>query len=275
MNNPQKLGKLAGDYMNAPMENRKKSGFVRLSYSWGRSMVRLVLLAVTAIMALAACGKPPALINRYILDYPPPVVGRLSPLDTAVKVELLAVDESINRPEMVYKVNPYKTGVYQYNRWRTDPAYLVTDYLTRDLRDAKLFKAVFSYDRSGQARFHLEGGVVDFQENDTPAPWKAALTVNITLLDTDKENVAERVVFQRTYQAQEPMSTRTPQGLAEAMSYAMQKVSQQIIGDVYRAVKQRTGADKSPPGEYGKKTGNLFFAELAPSHFITSGPVSP
>ncbi len=168
-------------------------------------------------------------------------MGRLSPLDTGIKVELFAVDETINRPEMVYKENPYKTGVYQYNRWRTDPGYLVTDYLTRDLREAKLFRGVFSYDRSGPARFRLEGGVAEFQENDMPGPWQAALTLNVTLLDTDKENIADRVVFQRTYQAREPMPAKTPQGLAEAMSAAMQKVSRQIIDDVYRGLKARLG----------------------------------
>jgi ABC-type uncharacterized transport system auxiliary subunit len=230
--------------MNFPLQNRKNGGFPFVSYPWGQAVVRPVLLALMAVLSLSACGKPPNLINRYILDYPPPIVGRQSPVDAGIKVELFAVDESINRPEMVYRVNPYQTGVYQYNRWRTDPGYLVTDYLTRDLRDSRLFKAVFSYDRSGQARFHLEGGVAEFQENDMPGPWQAALTLNITLLDADKENIAEKVVFQRNYQAQETMAAKTPQGLAEAMSAAMERVSKKVVDDVYRAVKQRLGTDK-------------------------------
>lgn len=166
-------------------------------------------------------------------------------LDTGIKVDLFAVDETINRSEMVYQENQYRTGVYRYNRWRANPGYLVTDYLTRDLRDSKLFKAVFSYDQSAQPRFRLEGGVVEFQENDTPGIWNAALTLNVTLLDTDKENIAARVMFQHTYQTLDPMLTKTPQGLAEAMSRAMQKLSKQIIDDVYLAVKQRLGTEKN------------------------------
>jgi hypothetical protein len=84
-------------------------------------------------------------------------------------------------------------------------------------------------------------------------------------LDTDKENIAERVVFQRTYQAQVPMPARTPQGLAEAMSSAMQELSGKIIDDAYRNVKQRLGADKRPPEEYGWKPGNPAFAGVAHS----------
>jgi len=224
------------------MENRQVGNFPGLSVSGGQTFAGLWVLAVLAALVIVpACGRSPALINRFILDYPPPVTGKLAPLDAAIRVELLAVDEIINRPEMVYKVNPYKTGAYQLNRWRTTPGVLVTDFLIRDLRNSGLFKGVFSYDRSGQARFRLEGGVVEFQENNMPGPWQAALTLNITLLDTDKENIAEKVVFQRSYRTQEPMPAKTPQGLAEAMSSAMQKISKQIIDDVYRAVKQRLG----------------------------------
>lgn len=211
-----------------------------------RPSVRLsLILPLLAALLLSSCGKPPALINRYILDYAPPVLARLPQLDTGIKVDLFAVDETINRLEMVYQENPYRTGTYWYNRWRANPGYLVTDYLTRDLRDSRLFKAVFSHDLSGPARFRLEGGVAEFQENDTPGFWHGALSLNITLLDTDQENIADRVMFQRSYQTQEPMVTKTPQGLATALSTAMQQLSRQIIDDVYRAVKQRLGAPKS------------------------------
>ena len=196
------------------------------------------VLFLMAALTLSSCGKPPALINRYLLDYPAPVLAKLPPLDAGLQVRLFAVDEAVNRTEMVYKETPYRTGAYWYNRWRANPGYLVTDYLTRDLRDSGLFKAVFSHDAGGPARFRLEGDVQAFNETNWP-DWNAALTLNITLQDLDKENLADRVVFQRGYQTLEPMFTKTPQGLAEAMSRAMQKLSRQIIGDVYQAVNQR------------------------------------
>jgi ABC-type uncharacterized transport system auxiliary subunit len=235
--------------MNVLGKNRNNAGGARLSRSRGTCGARLAVVALAGAMVLAACGKPPNLINRYVLNYPPPAVAKLTPLDTAIKVATFSADQTINRPEMIYKVNPYKTGVYQYNRWRTDPAYLATDYLTRDFRDSGLFKAVYSSDNSGKARFHLEGGVVDFQENDEPPPWHAALTLNITLLDTDQENVADKVMFQRNYHAQEVMPARTPEGLAEAMSTAMGQVSKKIVHDVYQAIKQRLSAAKRSPEE--------------------------
>lgn len=235
--------------MNSRLVNRQDGYCPRRRLSGGAAAPGFgILMLLALLIILPACGGSPALINRYILDYPPPATGKPAPLDAALRVDLFAVDEVINRPEMVYKVNPYKTGVYQYNRWRTTPGFLVTDFLVRDLRAAGLFKAVFPYDRGGQTRFRLEGGVVEFQENNQAGPWQAALTLSVTLLDTDRENIAERVIFQRTYQTQETMPSNTPQGLAEAMSTAMQKLSGQIIQDVYRAVKQRLGSDGGSVG---------------------------
>ncbi|MGQ9688952.1 MAG: ABC-type transport auxiliary lipoprotein family protein [Desulfobaccales bacterium] len=216
---------------------------------WERaSAVIFGLLGLLALVLAPACGGSPTLINRFILDYPPPVTGRSGPVDAAVRVELFAADEVINRMEMVYRETPVKTGVYQYNRWRTTPGYLVTDYLVRDLRHSGLFKAVFSSEHTGPARFQVEGGVAEFQENNLPEPWQAALTINITLLDLEKENIPERVLFQRTYQTTETMTEKTPQGLAEAMSRAMQKLTGQIIQDIYRAVKQRLAREGGATG---------------------------
>jgi ABC-type uncharacterized transport system auxiliary subunit len=222
--------------MTVPVEPRSPESR-QCRQSWRQPVALVMVLPLMAALVLG-CGKPPVLINRYILDYPPPVLVKTRPLDAGLQVQLFAVNEAINRTEMVYKESPYRTGVYWYNRWRTNPGFLATDYLTRDLRDSRLFKAVFPHDLSGPARFRLEGGVQAFNEINWPE-WNAALTLTITLLDTDKENIADRVVFQRSYQTLEPMLTKTPQGLAEAMSRAMQKLSQQIIDDTYRAAKQR------------------------------------
>ena len=93
--------------------------------------------------------------------------------------------------------------------------------------------------------------MVDFQENDMPTPWQAVLTVNVTLLDTDKENVADKVVFQRTYQDQEVMTVKTPDGLAEVMSAAMARVSRRVVQDVYRAVQTRLAKGRRSAGRLG------------------------
>jgi cholesterol transport system auxiliary component len=195
---------------------------------------------IPLLMALlvGGCGKPPVLVQQYIFDYPSPVMKGQPATGEAIKVDLFGVAQAFNNTAMVYQPQPFKSDTYNYNRWRVNPGNMVTDYLRRDLRNSGLFKAVFSPQTPGQARYMLEGGVEEFQEIDDPDGWKAALALTVTLLDLLEDEVHQRVVFQKNYQAMEPLMEKTPKGLAEGMSRAMEKLSAQIIADVSRAVKR-------------------------------------
>jgi ABC-type uncharacterized transport system auxiliary subunit len=205
----------------------------------GRLTWRLSLAALL-VMCLGGCGKPPMLVNQFILEYPAPVVGGKAKLPAALKVDLFSVAQAFNANAMVYQPRPFQSQVYNYSRWRANPGYLVTDFLLRDLRESGLFKAVFGPDSSGKHRFKLEGGVAEFQEVDAEGGWQASLALTVTLLDTQQEELPQRVVFQKNYRALAPLPEKTPQGLAQGMSRAMEQVSAQIINDTYEAARPRT-----------------------------------
>ena len=213
---------------------------------WKRDLGKLLtgpggwtLAVVVLLFFLAGCGKPPALVQKYILEYPPPVVANTPKVGEVIKVEVFEVSQVYNSPAMVYQPDPYKSESYNYSRWRVNPGYLVTDYLIRDLRNAHTFKAVLPYGSTGKSRFLLEGGVEKFLEVDSPGVWQAALAVNVTLLDLNRQELPERVVLQKNYQILEPLPEKTPQGLAQGMSRAMAKLSARIIKDVSQAAAQR------------------------------------
>jgi ABC-type uncharacterized transport system auxiliary subunit len=200
----------------------------------------LALLAALLVACLSGCGKPPMLVKQYILEYPAPVTGGKAKIPAAVKVELFSVAQAFNTTAMVYQPRPFQSQSYNYSRWRANPGYLVTDYLIRDLRESGLFKAVFGPDSSGEHRFKLEGGVAEFQEVDAVDGWKASLALTVTLLDTTQAELPQRVVFQKNYRLQEPLPEKTPQGLAQGMSCAMEQLSARIINDTYEAARNRT-----------------------------------
>jgi len=222
------------DPIPRPRQPRRPQAGRCLRPSW-----RLALAALLLVPLLAGCGKPPMLINRYILEYPAPMGRSATQVPEAIKVHLFSVAQAFNTHNMVYQPQPYKSQVYNYSRWRVNPGYLVTDYLLRDLRASGLFKAVFGPGDTGRHRFLLEGGVADFQEVDSPDGWHAALGLTVTLLDTTAAELPQRVVFQKNYRALEPMWEKTPQGLAQAMSRAMEQVSARIIQDTYGAARRR------------------------------------
>ncbi|MEJ2670982.1 MAG: ABC-type transport auxiliary lipoprotein family protein [Deltaproteobacteria bacterium] len=199
-----------------------------------------MLLLAAWLLMLAGCGKPPMLVHQYILEYPAPVLSGRAKSPEAVKIGLFSVAQAYNTKHMVYQPQPFKSETYNYSRWRTNPGYLVTDYLLRDFRDSHLFTAVFGPGSVGKYRFSLQGGVDEFQELDEPDGWQAALGLTITLLDVSKQELPQRIVFQKNYRVVEPMLSKTPQGLAQAMSQAMRHLSERIILDTYNAIQRRT-----------------------------------
>ena len=199
----------------------------------GRKIAALLIF----MLLWCGCGKPPMLIKKYMLEYPAPVV-KVTPLEENLKVEKFAVDQAFNTTAMVYRSDPYKSDTYNYSRWQVNPGYLVTDFLIRDLRHSRIFKAVLPADSPTKARFLLEGGVEKIEEIDQPDAWKASLVLNITLLDTSQDEITKRVLFQKNYQAAEALTEKTPGGLAQAMSRALEQLSAQIIADVDQAAKK-------------------------------------
>jgi hypothetical protein len=82
--------------------------------------------------------------------------------------------------------------------------------------------------------------VGEFQEVDAADGWKASLALTVTLLDTTQEVLPQRVVFQKNYRVLEPLPEKTPQGLAQGMSRAMEQLSARIINDTYEAARNHS-----------------------------------
>jgi uncharacterized lipoprotein YmbA len=199
----------------------------------------LPLLLTLLVPLLQGCGSPPLLVRRYILDYPAPVLAPQAKIPAALRVKQFSVAQAFDTNAMVYQPQPFRSETYNYSRWRVNPGYLVTDFLLRDLRTARLFEAVYGPESTSRYRFQLEGGVEDFQELDEPGGWQAVLGLTVTLLDVSQTKLPQRVIFQKNYRTMEPMSEKTPQGLAQAMSRAMARLSALIMADTAQAARQR------------------------------------
>lgn len=194
---------------------------------------------ISLALLLASCGKPPVAVYKHLLEYASPESAMRPQVPEGLRVDLFSVAQAFNSPAMVYRPTSYQSGTYHYHRWFVNPGQLVTDFLLRDLRHSGLFKATFGYDRPVKTRFQLQGAVEEFQEVDAGDAWTAVLALNIILLDTTQEEITQKVLFQKNYRAAEPLIEKTPQGLAAAMSRALQKLSDTIISDVYQAAWKR------------------------------------
>jgi ABC-type uncharacterized transport system auxiliary subunit len=197
---------------------------------------------VSIVLSLVACsfgGKPAVMVEQYALEYPPPSVQSLSAMDELIRIERFSVAQIFNHVKMVYRQKPTHYNDYAYHRWRANPGDMVGDSLLRDLRAAGIFKSVFSWRDMENIPLILKGGVGEFYESDEKDGRKAILSVHITVIDTKSRELTKQVIFQKNYRYAEPVPEKTVQGFAQAMSLAVEKLSGQVITDIYTAVKSR------------------------------------
>jgi ABC-type uncharacterized transport system auxiliary subunit len=199
------------------------------------------LLLLLSMTSCASMKQPSLKIDHYTLEYPSPKLGDLPQLPVILKVEPFTISPLYDTRQIVYRDRSFKRETYPYHRWRANPADLVTDYLARDMRLSGLFRAVLEEGSTVPPTHILEGSVDEFFEWDAAEGWKAVLTVSITLISAKETNTAGRILFQRTFRAIQPFQRKTPEGLAQAMSEAMSRVSL----DVMKAVYESTSAGSS------------------------------
>jgi ABC-type uncharacterized transport system auxiliary subunit len=204
-------------------------------------MRRKGLFIPALILFMAGCmgGQPPIRTQYYMLDYKPPGLKDTVRLDESLKVERFSVDQLFSSNSMIFRFGPFGLDKFPYNRWAANPGDMIADYLIRDFRQTGLFRGIFSYRDTDVVRFLLEGSITEFLAVDQQDVRKALLTIYVTLLDLNQTDSTKKVVFQKSYSHAAPCKENTAEGLALGLSESMERLSGQIIGDVYNAVKSR------------------------------------
>jgi cholesterol transport system auxiliary component len=200
----------------------------------------MLLLGLT--LTLAAClnpGQPKNKVEYYTLEYAPPLVGTHRPLPHVIRVQQFSISPVYNSNRIIYQDNSFKRQDYIYYKWQANPAKLVTYFLSRDLRETGLFKAVLPADRRFAPAFAVEGTVNDFLERDGESTWEAVLSVSIAFLDEKEPDISQKILFQKTYRASRPCRQKNPRALAAAMSSAMSVISGEVINDIYNYLAAR------------------------------------
>jgi ABC-type uncharacterized transport system auxiliary subunit len=197
---------------------------------------KVSILLLGFALFLGAClnlKQPPNKIDYYALEYDPPKPVDSKPLDIVVRLERFGVAATYDTNRMIYRDSSFKRNAYVYHKWWSNPGEFATQFLARDIRRSGLFAAVVQSDSRLGASYTLEGSVDEFLELDTEETWRAVLSLTVVLVSGNDET-GKRIVFQKTYNADEECKQKNPRALAEAMSGAMARTSAEIIKDVYR-----------------------------------------
>jgi ABC-type uncharacterized transport system auxiliary subunit len=206
---------------------------------WFNKFFFLFLSLPILFGACVSLKQPVNKIEYYTLEYPSPQIETLHPLPYVIRMDRFTVAPPYNTSQIIYRDQSFKRNAYVYYRWQTNPGATVTTLLKRDIKNSGLFKAVLNPGSRFSSQYMIEGTVDEFFEWDTQNAWKAILTVSIILTEKNKNDIKNRILYQKTYRKAEICQQKKPRAVAEAMSQALSKISKEMIIDVYDCLKTR------------------------------------
>jgi ABC-type uncharacterized transport system auxiliary subunit len=202
---------------------------------------RIFLITMFMLLSFVSClnlKQPANKILYYALEYNPPEFSGMPRLSHTIKIDRFTVSPLYDNMGIVYKENEYQRDAYAYHKWRVNPGDIVTDLLTRDMRDSGLFKAVLPGGGIGTGTFYILGGNVDkFYEEDVNKDWNGILSLTINLVNEKEKDPEKKIMFQKTYLRKKKCEKKNPQALAKALSQGMNEISREIIEDIYTRLK--------------------------------------
>jgi ABC-type uncharacterized transport system auxiliary subunit len=209
------------------------------------------LMCLAVLLTLWSClGRtvPPERIKQYVLEYAPPNVSGLAPLNVVIRVDRFTAAAPYNQEILLYREKAYLRQSDYYHRWRVLPAVMLSDFIARDLRNSSTYRAVLRHDSFNKADFRLEGDLTEFLEEDLEDARYAVLAVDVILVDESTSDSSRWVVWQKHYRVREQCRVEGTQGLVEAMSRAMATFSQQLGTDIYNGISKRLGQSSAEAG---------------------------
>ena len=213
-----------------------------------------VLAAGTALSGgCALTHKRAPATEELALQYAPPEMTGLRPVHASLKVRRFSALSPYDSTSMYYTSGggggQYRMDSYTYYQWVSSPSNQVTDLLYRDFAAAGVFRDVFPYSSTEQARFQVDGTVVELVMVGSGDSWQARLALRVSLIDSQAAAGHGRVVMQRQFEADQSVGGNSAEQYAAGMSDAMKKVSADIIRSVREAAAQRlAGDEKSAAG---------------------------
>lgn len=192
---------------------------------------RRAVPVLLGLLLAGSCASQLPETRHYTLVPPSPAASRDEALST-LAVEPLDVDSAYDTERMVYRTSPYRLDYYEYHLWSAHPSLHVADYLRSAYARSGWFRAVVA-EPQPEAHPVLGGRLLAFEEVDTTRErWVGHVAVELWL----RLSPGGRTLWSKSYDRTVPMPVRNPEGLAQALSAALEPIVRDSAPLVARAL---------------------------------------
>jgi len=205
-----------------------------LSNAWKRRSISLLWAAMGLALVLAAgCGGVPR--NYYYgLQVPALPVASDPKTDYVLGVERFQAPELLRDDRIVYYQSPTELNYYEYHRWASDPAGMLSDITMQWINGLGIFAQVRSLPAREPADYVLAGRVFNFEEADYKEGGKARVSLELSLLRSHDR----KVVWSARRLVEIPFQGGGVPGVAIAFNSATQQLLREVLPGLVAQVEQ-------------------------------------
>jgi ABC-type uncharacterized transport system auxiliary subunit len=186
-----------------------------------------------AAFLLIGCGKVPR--NSYYTLQVPAVPSPGDPKTTAVLgVEHLRAPLPLRDDRVVYYPTATELNYYQYSRWGSDPATMLTEYIAQWLAPTGVFANVRVLPSTLRVDYTLGGRVVSFEEVDYDGGGKARVGLDLYLVRA----LDHKVIWSGSQRAEVPLQGGGVGGVATALNTATSQLVREMMPGLIAQVEQ-------------------------------------
>lgn len=180
--------------------------------------MRKAIYSFLLINLLLSCGSTPE--THYYLMEPPIKIesSNISKYPFVLAVERFNAAPLYNDDRLVYRESKYEAKFYNYRRWITPPAQMVTEQFLDQLKLSGLFKNVVRYPYATRADYLLRGTVKAFEEWDQEKKWFGKVILDLTVENLETHEIIRSDVFVKMT----PAEQKNPREVVKALSISLQ-----------------------------------------------------
>jgi len=180
------------------------------------------VLGLFAAVICAACGSLPR-TYYYTLPQPPPPPANDLKTNLVLGVERLRAAEVLRDDRIVFYESPTQLNFYQYHRWSSDPAAMVSELVVRKLSQMAIFAEVRRVPSRDPVDYVLKGQLLNFEEVDDGTGVKGRVGLELTLVRSRDH----KAVWSDTRRVERAAQGKGVPGVVSALNAA----SEQLLGE--------------------------------------------
>ena len=186
--------------------------------------------AWASALLMAGCGGNILYPHYYALEIPPaPRAVKSGPrLPATVAVRRFETPSYLRQGRIVYRQAPVEIGFYEYHRWATDPAAMVTSAVIDSLRSSQLFSYVKPYDGQGQQDYLMRGRLEQLEEIDSAGSVRVAVKLSADMVDLRSGAMVWAGEGDETLEVE----TRNVNSVVVEMSHALQRSIDRLVASL-------------------------------------------